>query len=394
MTPFDISLNYINSLTPSQEKAVENAEMIWESLIKGYQLGINISSLNIDIVSESIDGPNGTLGSGGPTSGISRNGFLLPTDGMITIDEADISNLENQGIFQSFILHEMAHAIGFGVLWNGPELDFPNTQELYLQGSGQFKGINAINAYQQEFNDSKNPNNIVPVEESGGFGIASFHWDEMINGSSDTGITNSKGQDLRYELMTAWLNPEFFFISNTTVQSFADIGYVTVGNNNSSITLGDEKRNKINGTSGDDVILGLDNRDRLNGKGGNDTINGGNDRDIIAGRQGNDVLTGGAGKDAFLFYNKNEGVDTIEDYSVTDDTIGVKANRFGLSKGIIAKNQFTIGSNATTSDHRFIYNATTGDLFFDENGSGNSGKFQLATLSAGLVMTNRDIVAF
>ena len=54
--------------------------------------------------------------------------------------------------------------------------------------------------------------------------------------------------------------------------------------------------------------------------------------------------------------------------------------------------QFTIGSSATTSAHRFFYNSSNGGLFFDVDGNGATAAVQFATLNTGLALTNADIV--
>jgi len=138
-------------------------------------------------------------------------------------DTADLEVMEVNGVLLNVITHEMAHVMGFGTLWvyNG----------VYQNGSGQYTGANGLAAYQAEFDPAAT---FVPVELGGGPGTANAHWDEMDGGVVDgdtglTGITNSWGADMGYELMTGWLNStgdEPAFISNTTVQSFVDIGYV------------------------------------------------------------------------------------------------------------------------------------------------------------------------
>ncbi|MBD0389489.1 MAG: calcium-binding protein, partial [Nostoc sp. C3-bin3] len=56
-------------------------------------------------------------------------------------------------------------------------------------------------------------------------------------------------------------------------------------------------------------------------------------------------------------------------------------------------NQFTLGTSATTSTQRFIYDNSTGGLFFDQDGS--AAKFtqvKFAQLSVGLTLTNNNFV--
>jgi Ca2+-binding RTX toxin-like protein len=67
----------------------------------------------------------------------------------------------------------------------------------------------------------------------------------------------------------------------------------------------------------------------------------------------------------------------------------------GLTVGAaITADQFRIGASAGDAGDRFIYNSTTGGLFFDKDGIGGTAQVQFATLSTGLAMTNADIVVF
>lgn len=79
---------------------------------------------------------------------------------------------------------------------------------------------------------------------------------------------------------------------------------------------------------------------------------------------------------------------------VVDDTINVSAAGFGggLTAGAaITTDQFTLGSVAGDSSDRFIYDASTGVLFFDVDGLGGKGQLQLATLLPLPALTNHDI---
>ena len=107
---------------------------------------------------------------------------------------------------------------------------------------------------------------------------------------------------------------------------------------------------------------------------------------------GNDILTGGSGRDNFVFNNSDEGTDTITDFSPQDDTMWFVTTGFaGISiKGMISSQMLTLGSDATATSHRFIYNSGSGDLFYDSDGSGSSAKVLLAELESGLALTNAD----
>ena len=119
--------------------------------------------------------------------------------------------------------------------------------------------------------------------------------------------------------------------------------------------------------------------------------------DLLIGGAGNDRLRGGAGADRCYFYNLSEGIDTILDFNVVDDSIYVSRSGFGstLTAGAaISAAQFRLGSAAGDNSDRFIYNRNTGALFFDADGTGSSAQTQIAQLETGLALTNQDIVVF
>ncbi len=214
-TPFVINVNFLGGLTPTQQGFFTTAANTWMSLLPAYQPGISITSLNISARGTAIDFAGGVLGSGGPTSFVSQMGYSLATGGEMEFDTADLPTLEANGSLGQVILHEMAHVMGFGTLWTN--------NGVYINNSGAFTGVNALAAYRTEFNLPGAAN--VPVELGGGDGTANGHWDEVDNGSGNTGRVSSLG-DMRFELMTGWLNTPTY-ISRTTIQSFVDIGYVS-----------------------------------------------------------------------------------------------------------------------------------------------------------------------
>lgn len=146
--------------------------------------------------------------------------------------------------------------------------------------------------------------------------------------------------------------------------------------------------------------------DSLYGGFGNDTLDGGPENDYLAGGDGNDslyggtgyggpsndTLTGGTGVDNFTFEDFVDGIDTITDFSIVNDTIRVYVSDGALTNNAtITKEQFVIGSLAGDPSDRFIYDQKTGALFFDPDGIGKIEQMQFAQLSTGLAMTNTDI---
>ncbi len=86
-------------------------------------------------------------------------------------------------------------------------------------------------------------------------------------------------------------------------------------------------------------------------------------------------------------------IDTIQFYSAAEDTIQLDVDVFSaIGLGTLAANAFVIGAAATTADHRIIYDATTGALYYDADGDGVGAAVQFATLGTGLALTNPDFV--
>lgn len=198
---FDIRLNFLGGLSAAQENVFSRAEAFWESRIVGYQNGINLSGLTITAAGVPVDGAGGFVGLASPLGTAVQGGFTLPTFSTMQFDNADLSALESNGTLFHFVVREMAHAIGFGTMWS--------FNSLSINGSGLYTGARALAAYQAEFDPDAT---FIPVELGGGFGIANILWDEAWAGGPN-------------ELMTDVLDTPTF-ISDTTIASFADIGYL------------------------------------------------------------------------------------------------------------------------------------------------------------------------
>lgn len=141
-------------------------------------------------------------------------------------------------------------------------------------------------------------------------------------------------------------------------------------------------------------IRGSDYDDVLRGNATANVIDGGAGSDQLNGYAGNDTLTGGLGADFFNIKSPSLGVDRITDFSVPDDTIRISNSGFGgkLTSGApITANQFVIGTTATDTADRFIYDKAMGGLFFDTDGTGTKGQVKFVNLAVNLALTNNDI---
>jgi len=127
----------------------------------------------------------------------------------------------------------------------------------------------------------------------------------------------------------------------------------------------------------------------ITGNSAANTLNGGAGNDILNGGLGNDILTGGTGIDYFDFtsaLNRTTNVDTITDFSRTDDLIrldnAVMAG-LGTTTGALTGAAFVSGAGRTAAadaSDRIIYNTTTGDLYYDADGTGNSSAIKIALI--------------
>ncbi|RVD43855.1 type I secretion C-terminal target domain-containing protein, partial [Mesorhizobium sp. M4B.F.Ca.ET.019.03.1.1] len=126
----------------------------------------------------------------------------------------------------------------------------------------------------------------------------------------------------------------------------------------------------IAGTSGNDNLLGTSGNDTLIGGIGADTLNGGDANDLLIGGAGQDTLTGGAGADTF----KLDGLD-IKDLIVDYSGVGGHGDKIDLSSLFD-----TAPGGANVGD--FVnYNAATGTLSVDADGTANGANFvDVATL--------------
>jgi Ca2+-binding RTX toxin-like protein len=167
-----------------------------------------------------------------------------------------------------------------------------------------------------------------------------------------------------------------------------------VGGAGNDVLLGQGDNDSLAGGADNDTLKGDYGNDSLYGNLGNDVLLGNLDNDLLMGGFGIDTLTGGAGSDRFLFVSRAEGRDRITDFNPVADTISVSAGGFsgGLKVGTLLASQLVLGASALDANDRFMYQNTTGALFFDLDGTGAAAKIQIATLNTGLTITNADIL--
>lgn len=224
-------------LTASQQTAVEDAVTKLESIITGDVPNImpsefpdvgtcggaaipkmeeSIDDVIIYLEFVPIDGPNGTVGSAGPC--FRRDGTALSLVGGMRFDTADLQTLEDLGLMDDIVLHEMMHVLGFGIFWEDP-VDYleqpsnpshpehdPNNKDTH------FTGPEALDRFDMMGGDSYTGGEVVPVEnddEEFGPGSLDGHWRESVFDN---------------EIMTPAANATNP-LSELTVAQFVDLGY-------------------------------------------------------------------------------------------------------------------------------------------------------------------------
>jgi Ca2+-binding RTX toxin-like protein len=118
---------------------------------------------------------------------------------------------------------------------------------------------------------------------------------------------------------------------------------------------------------------------------------------VLDGRGGADILLGYGGADSFAFTTAIGGsssgnVDVIVDYQAGIDKILLDDAIFaGIGgPGALASGVFVTGSAAGDADDRLIYNSSTGQLFYDSNGSAAGGAVLFVTLQGAPTLTASD----
>ena len=223
-----IRLNFETSVTGSQRKAFTDAAARIGKIVTSilgdvkflggetcgagtgveYPVPSSVKGLLIFVEVKAIDGPNGVLAASGPC--YARKSSRLPVVGIMSFDVADLDTIEQKGLLDAVVLHEMLHVVGFGTIWPDKGLldrDTCSADSCPLVSDPKFLGAGAIDAY-KNFNGGTT--DTVPVENQGGAGTALSHWRDVV---------------FRNELMTGYVSGTTQPLSRTSIASLADLGY-------------------------------------------------------------------------------------------------------------------------------------------------------------------------
>ncbi len=259
---FDIEIRFDAMATEPRRAAVLEAAELWMSVLADTELPDvpvddhiechgartteplgTIDDLLILVEFRDIDGPGRTLAQAGTCR--LRDGSMLPVASVAFFDVSDFDDLIDSGDATELAAHEIAHALGFGLLWRPLGL-LRNPAFGVGAIDAHFVGPLAIAAFDAAGGADYTGGAKVPVENLGGGGSANLHW---------------RGSVLDGELMRP-LNrigsPETF--SAITIQSLADLGYMVDVSLAEPYTLpgvgaADEKPGRVVDL-GDDILTG------------------------------------------------------------------------------------------------------------------------------------------
>lgn len=225
-TGYAITLCYAMPVTSAQRTAIENAAARWSRVITGDLPDLRVSfgagicgagspgfSLAVDDLTvfvgvEELDGAGGLLGTAGPC--INRSAGALPIVGRVRLDGADLASMEESGLLENVMTHEVGHVLGIGTRWSAflllrnPSAGEGTPVDTYFAGANGVQGFNLVGG------GAYTGGQKVPVENVGALGTVNMHWRESVLGD---------------ELMTGWVNPGAMPLSQLTVRSLADMGY-------------------------------------------------------------------------------------------------------------------------------------------------------------------------
>src|SRR3954465_2142668 len=163
--------------------------------------------------------------------------------------------------------------------------------------------------------------------------------------------------------------------------------------------IGGADNDSIVGFGGNDSLLGGGGSDTVQGATGNDFVSGNEGADWVEGNQGNDEVRGGAGQDSIAFRDFGAAnADQLTDFDAGWDNIQLDRAAFtevdvsGRLDAGDGRFYSAPGANAGhDADDRLVYNSTTGQLYYDADGSGAGAAQLIATITNHSALAPTDV---
>ena len=233
--PFNIELVFVGDFTDARKDVMRQAARHWEAIITEGLPDVNFSanphSFSLGdktiVVDDTVDDlrifvkkevlRDLVAGTGGPRYLRTGDPTGLPATGMIVINSKFLARLQlweplwrEERRLRDLMLHEMAHVLGFGPLWEEAGLLRELSEDAY------FSGELAIEAFNAAGGESYSGNKVPVTSASGGCGVGA-HWRANVFRGLD--------RDFGAEIMEPTIEREHA-LSAITIQSLADLGYI------------------------------------------------------------------------------------------------------------------------------------------------------------------------
>ena len=290
------------------------------------------------------------------------------------VDAVGDQVIENDGEGNDYVYSNICYTLGANLenlaLWDTTDLNGTgNTLDNWIDGNS---GTNIL--------DGGNGDDLL----DGGQGS-----DTMIGGAGNDNYYVDAVGDMVVENDGEGYDSVFVRVSYTLGANLEDLSLKGTGG---GIWYGVECTADINGT-------GNSLNNYIEGNNGNNILDGGDGDDVMAGGLGNDTLTGGVGNDTFVFdtaLNATSNNDTISDFTAGLDKIQVDNDIFTslTATGSLLVDYFKSSDTGLASDGNdyLLYNTTSGELFYDADGSGSGVAVQFATLTTKPTITEGDFL--
>jgi hypothetical protein len=204
---FRIDVRLGDRLSGTQRAAFAAAAGCWGAIVTADVPpvvigGETIDDVRIDADAVPIDDVGMILGVVGPVD--LRPGSFIPATGLMSFDSSDLAQMEADGSLWGVIVHEMAHVLGFGTIFDRLGL---------VSGAGgddpAFTGSTATREYAALLGPGARPRS-VPLANGSERGTRDGHWREGVFAN---------------ELMTGFLDLRPKPLSRVTIGAFEDLGY-------------------------------------------------------------------------------------------------------------------------------------------------------------------------
>ena len=231
--PFDLELVIVDEVTASQSGIITQVAERYESMIGLGDFDVTWSSpadqcapgmpelvsqglddTGIYVMSGPLDGAGNVVAMSGPCVVRTGTGGWagMPVLGAVVLDEADIAQLESDGVLEAVVTREMARALGFDPLvWNyhgflqNPSLaeDADPDADTHLNAPLVVAAFNAAGG--EGYAGAR-----APLENGAMEGISDTHWRQSVFGD---------------EVMTPYMTGDSQPLSRITLEALYEVGY-------------------------------------------------------------------------------------------------------------------------------------------------------------------------